>query len=250
MKKEILAMIPARGGSKGIKRKNLLPIEGIPLIQYTIDAAKGSKYIARCIVNSDDEEILEYARRQGVEVLERPMDLAQDNTSMKDVIIHQLEYLKNKERYCPDIFVLLQPTSPLRTAHHIDAAMENMLSKDCDALVSVEEEPHLHSPFSVMQINKDGYLEFFLKEGQKFTSRQEKPRFYARNGAAIYAVKVEAFLETGSLYGTKCVPYVMPIEDSVDIDSMLDVYVLKAMMQYKRDQMCCEGINEKNTICC
>lgn len=243
MKKEILAMIPARGGSKGIKRKNLLPIEGIPLIQYTIDAAKGSKYITRCIVNSDDEEILEFARQQDVEVLERPADLAQDHTPMKDVIIHQLEYLKNKEQYCPDIFVLLQPTSPLRTARHIDEALENMLSNDCDALVSVEEEPHLHSPFSVMQINEEGYLEFFLKEGQKFTSRQEKPKFYARNGAAIYAVTVEAFLETGSLYGAKCVPYVMEIEDSVDIDSMLDVYVLKGMLQYKKDQKHCEEPN-------
>lgn len=236
MKNEILAMIPARGGSKGIKRKNLLQIEGNPLIQYTIDAAKGSRYITRFIVNSDDAEILEYARQQDVEVLERPVNLAQDNTPMKDVIVHQLEYLKNKEQYCPDIFVLLQPTSPLRTALHIDEALEKMLSVDCDALVSVEEEPHLHSPFSVMQINKEGYLEFFLKEGQKFTSRQEKPKFYARNGAAIYAVTVDAFLETGSLYGTRCIPYVMEAEDSVDIDSMLDVYVLKGMLQYKDDQ--------------
>lgn len=237
MRKEILAMIPARGGSKGIKRKNLLLIEGIPLIQYTINAAKNSKYITRFIVNSDDEEILEYARHQSIEVLERPAELAQDNTPMKDVIFHQLEYLKNTEQYCPDIFVLLQPTSPLRTAQHIDQALEKMLLSNCDALVSVEEEPHLHSPYSVMQINKDGYLEFFLKEGQKFTSRQEKPKFYARNGAAIYAVTVEAYMSTGSLYGTKCVPFEMTPEDSVDIDSMLDVYVLKSMLQYKRDQM-------------
>lgn len=241
MKKEILAMIPARGGSKGINRKNLLPIEGIPLIQYTIDAVKGSQYITRCIVNSDDEEILEYARMQNVEVFERPINLAQDNTPMKDVILHQLEYLERKEKYCPDIFVLLQPTSPMRTAYHIDEAMKKMLSVDCDALVSVEEEPHLHSPYSVMQINEKGYLEFFLKEGQKFTSRQEKPRFYARNGAAIYAVTVEAYMKTNSLYGTRCIPYEMAAEDSVDIDSMLDVYILKAMMQYKREQLYCEG---------
>lgn len=232
--KEILAIIPARGGSKGIKRKNLYPIEGKALIQYTIDAAKASQKITRVIVNSDDEEIIEYARKQDVEVMVRPEKFAQDNSPMKDVIIHQLEYLKEKENYEPDTFILLQPTSPLRTARHIDEAMELMDIKECDALVSVEEEPHLHSPYSVMKINSEGYLEFFLPEGQKYTSRQEKPKFYARNGAAIYAVKTDVYYETGSLYGTKCLPYIMSAEESVDIDCMLDIFVAEAMIKYKR----------------
>lgn len=236
MKKEILAIIPARGGSKGIKRKNMLLLEGIPLIQYTITAAKESRLVTRVIVNSDDEEILKYARGQKTEVLKRPAELAQDNTPMKDVINHQLEWLKKKEGYIPDIIVLLQPTSPLRTAQHIDEALDKMLSMECDALVSVVEEPHLHSPYSVMKINEKGYLEFFMKEGQKFTSRQEKPRFYARNGAAIYAVETEVYQETGSFYGTNCIPYEMLPEDSVDIDEPLDVYLVKSMMQYKKDR--------------
>ena len=179
MKKEILAIIPARGGSKGIKRKNMVLLEGIPLIQYTITAAKESKYITRVIVNSDDKEILEFADAQKVEIMKRPEALAQDNTPMKDVLFHQLNQMKEQENYVPDIIILLQPTSPLRNAQHIDEALEKMLSMDCDALVSVEEEPHLHSPYSVMKMNEEGYLEFFLKEGQKFTSRQEKPKFYA-----------------------------------------------------------------------
>ena len=159
---------------------------------------------------------------------------------MKDVINHHLNWLKEKEGYEPDIIVLLQPTSPLRTAEHIDEALGNMLSSDCDAMVSVEEEPHLHSPYSVMKINKEGYLEFFLKEGQKFTSRQEKPKLYARNGAAIYAVTTEAYLSTGSLYGTKCIPYEMLPEDSVDIDTPIDVYLVRSMMQYKKDKKNCK----------
>ena len=236
MKKEILAIIPARGGSKGIKRKNMLLLEGIPLIQYTITAAKESSLVTRVIVNSDGEEILSYAREQKTEVLKRPAELAQDNTPMKEVIHHQLDWLKKEENYIPDIIVLLQPTSPLRTSQHIDEALEKMLSTDCDALVSVVEEPHLHSPYSVMKINEKGYLEFFLKEGQKFTSRQEKPKFYARNGAAIYAVETQAYLSTGSFYGTSCIPYEMLPEDSVDIDEPLDVYFVKSMIQYKKDR--------------
>lgn len=236
MSKEILAIIPARGGSKGIKRKNLVTIEGKPLIQYTIDAAVGSKYITRVTVNSEDAEIIEYATRQGVEVIVRPDELAEDATPMKNVILHELQYLREKEEYTPDIIVLLQPTSPLRTAKHIDEAMQKLLSSKADALVSVEEEPHLHSPYSVMQMNKEGYLEFFLKEGQKFTSRQEKPKFYARNGAAIYAVETNVYLRTGSLYGTRCLAYEMQPEDSVDIDAPIDLYLAQSMMQYKREK--------------
>lgn len=236
MKKEILAIIPARGGSKGIRRKNMLLLEGIPLIQYTLDAAKQSHLITRAIVNSEDKEILEFAKEQGVEAYARPDELAQDDTPMKAVINQQLEFLKETEGYVPDFFVLLQPTSPLRTAEHIDEALKALLNNEADALVSVEEAPHLHSPYSIMKLNEDGCLEFFIKEGERFASRQEKPKFYARNGAAIYAVSVKAYQETNSLYGTKCIPYKMEPEDSVDIDTMMDVYVVKSMMQYKKDK--------------
>ena len=99
MSKEILAIIPARGGSKGIKRKNLVPIEGKPLIQYTIDAAIGSKYVTRVTVNSEDTEIVEYATNQGIEVIVRPDELAQDTTPMKDVIFYELQYLKEQEKF-------------------------------------------------------------------------------------------------------------------------------------------------------
>ena len=235
-KKEILAIIPARGGSKGIKHKNMVLVDGKPLIQYTIEAAKESRYITRTIVNSDDEEILRFAESQDIETVVRPSELAQDNTPMKDVICDQLSRLKQKENYVPDIILLLQPTSPLRTGRHIDEAMKELIYSDGDALVSVEEEPHLHSPYSVMRLNEKGYLEFFMKEGQRFTSRQEKPKFYARNGAAIYAVYTDIYMKTGSLYGTKCVPYEMAAEDSVDIDDQLDLFVAECMLKYRQEK--------------
>ena len=235
-KKEILAIIPARGGSKGIKHKNMVLVDGKPLIQYTIEAAKESRYITRTIVNSDDEEILRFAESQDIETVVRPSELAQNNTPMKDVICDQLSRLKQKENYVPDIILLLQPTSPLRTGRHIDEAMKKLIYSDGDALVSVEEEPHLHSPYSVMRLNEKGYLEFFMKEGQRFTSRQEKPKFYARNGAAIYAVYTDIYMKTGSLYGTKCVPYEMAAEDSVDIDDQLDLFVAECMLKYRQEK--------------
>ena len=235
-KKEILAIIPARGGQKGIKHKNMVLVDGKPLIQYTIEAAKESRYITRTIVNSDDEEILRFAESQDIETVVRPSELAQDNTPIKDVICDQLSRLKQKENYVPDIILLLQPTSPLRTGRHIDEAMKKLIYSDGDALVSVEEEPHLHSPYSVMRLNEKGYLEFFMKEGQRFTSRQEKPKFYARNGAAIYAVYTDIYMKTGSLYGTKCVPYEMAAEDSVDIDDQLDLFVAECMLKYRQEK--------------
>ena len=235
-KKEILAIIPARGGSKGITHNNMVLLAGKPLIQYTIEAAKESRYITRTIVNSDDEEILRFAESQDIETVVRPSELAQDNTPMKDVICDQLSRLKQKENYVPDIILLLQPTSPLRTGRHIDEAMKKLIYSDGDALVSVEEEPHLHSPYSVMRLNEKGYLEFFMKEGQRFTSRQEKPKFYARNGAAIYAVYTDIYMKTGSLYGTKCVPYEMAAEDSVDIDDQLDLFVAECMLKYRQEK--------------
>ena len=111
MNREILAIIPARGGSKGIKHKNIISVGGKPLIQYSIEAAKNSKYLTRALVNSEDTNILEFAEKCGIEAVRRPEELAQDDTPMKDVICNQLERLNREEGYVPDIIVLLQPTS-------------------------------------------------------------------------------------------------------------------------------------------
>ena len=231
--KTVLAIIPARAGSKGIIGKNMVNLMGKPLIKYSIDAACGSKYIDKIVVNTDDTRIIEFAQKDHVGICHRPEALAQDSTPMKAVIDYQLEILKKEEGFSPDIFILLQPTSPLRTSTHIDEALECMVKTNGDAVVSVVEEPHLYSPYSVMQMNESGYLDFFIADGKKYTSRQEKPKMYARNGAAIYAVYTEVYKATNSLYGNKCAAYIMQEEDSVDIDKKLDLYLAECLIKYR-----------------
>lgn len=220
---EILAIVPARGGSKGIPHKNIVDLCGKPLIHYTLEAAKKSKLITRIIVSTDDESIKEKCEELGVEVKMRPEALSTDSAPMKAVIDHLLSELA-AEGYKPDIFVLLQPTSPLRTEKHIDEALENMINDDkADATVSVIELPHQYSPLKIMKQNENGYLGFYQEDGEKYTTRQELPVLYARNGAAIYSVYTDVYMDTKSLYGNKCLPYIMLEEDSVDIDSMHDL---------------------------
>lgn len=228
---EILALIPARGGSKGIPHKNTVDLCGKPLLQYTIEAAKESKLVTRTIVSTDDESIANIAMKIGVEVMRRPIELSGDMTPMKDVIDYVISQL-DQEEYKPDVLVLLQPTSPLRTAKHIDEALLSMLDdSNADAVVSVIELPHLHSPLKIMKTNSKGYLEFYLQGGEQYTLRQTLPKFYARNGAAIYAVKVESYKQTKSLYGTNCLPYVMSQNESIDIDDIGDIEIAKYYLE-------------------
>lgn len=228
---EILAIIPARGGSKGIPHKNIVDLCGKPLIQYAIDAAKESKLITRTVVSTDDIEIANVARALDAEVLMRPEELSTDSVPMKDVINHILDTLA-KDGYSPEMFVLLQPTSPLRTANHIDEALSKMIDDDkADAVVSVIPLPHQYSPLKIMCSNDSGYLDFYSKDGEKYTTRQELPTFYARNGAAIYAITTSSYRDTGSLYGTHCIPYIMNQFNSVDIDDIFDLTIAECLIR-------------------
>lgn len=231
---EILAIVPARGGSKGIPHKNIVDLCGKPLIHYTLEAAKKSKLITRIIVSTDDEMIKEKSEELGVEVRIRPKELSGDSTPMKDVIDYLLLELE-KEGYKPDIFVLLQPTSPLRTNKHIDEALERMINNDkADATVSVIELPHQYSPLKIMKLESDGHLSFYYKDGERFTTRQEMPVLYARNGAAIYAVYTKAYMKMHSLYGSFCVPFIMSADESVDVDGPRDLSYIEFIRERKR----------------
>ena len=228
---EILGIIPARGGSKGIIKKNMAPLNGHPLLKYTFDAAKESRFITRVILSTDDPGFASYGRENGIEAVMRPAHLAGDKTPMKDVIDHHLLALK-EEGYEPDIFILLQPTSPLRTAEHIDEALQSLIAdSSADALVSVVDIPHQYLPMKIMELDNDGSLKFYKADGEKYTTRQELPHLYARNGAAIYAVYTRAYQKTGSLYGTRCIPYIMKEEESVDIDTEFDLYLAECIMK-------------------
>ena len=137
--KEIMAIIPARGGSKSIPRKNIVPLGGKPLIAWSIEAALGSKFITRTVVSSDDEEILKVAETHGAEVLRRPAELATDKATSEPVILHVLDHFLKHEKYEPDLVIYLQPTSPLRTTDDIDGAIRVFHQKEADALISVYE---------------------------------------------------------------------------------------------------------------
>jgi len=230
----VLAIIPARGGSKGIPKKNIYPLCGKPLIAWTIEAAKGSKYISRTILTSDSAEIIEVAGKYGTEApFVRPNELAKDETPALPVIRHAVDWLKDNEDYVPNYIVLLQPTSPLRTSRHIDEALEKLINSDADSIVSVVKAPHQYNPYSIMEM-KDGFLRPFLKYDERKNIRQLKPVFYARNGAAIYAFTYECLMKKNSIYGDKILGYEMSREESVDVDDMLDMRVCELLIENRR----------------
>ena len=229
---EILGVIPARGGSKGIPKKNLTMLNNQPLLAYTIRAAQQSNMLSKIILSTDDDEIAHFGRTHHIEIHHRPAELARDETPMKHVISSLLENLQTQQNYVPDIIVILQPTSPLRTHEHIDEALLTLVNHDrAEAIVSVTEVPHQYNPYSIMKQHADGRIDFYIKEGMHFTRRQDKPVFFARNGAAIYAFKITTFLKTNSFYGEFCLPYFMNTEASIDIDGPLDLEIASLLLK-------------------
>lgn len=232
--REILGIIPARGSSKSIPKKNLYPLCGRPLIEYTFEAAKGSKYLSRIVLTTDDEQIASLGKQNGIEVpFLRPDNLAQNDTFALPVIQHAIDYLEKHEGYSPDIIVILQPTSPLRKARHIDEAIELLLNTGADSVVSVVEVPHRYNPVSVMKIEEGRLVPFLQGEGTRILRRQDKPKVYARNGAAVYVVTKETVMNQNSLFGNDCRPMMMSCEESVDIDSLFDLRIAEMMLKDK-----------------
>jgi CMP-N,N'-diacetyllegionaminic acid synthase len=213
---EVAALIPARGGSKGIPRKNLAPLAGKPLLHWAIDSARAAETVTRVVVSTDDEEIA--AAAAGAEVLRRPAGLGDDDVPMLDVIRHALEHFGP----C-DVLVLLQPTSPLRRPGQVDQAVRLLLESGADTVVSVVEVPHRYEPSSLMEL-RDGRL---LARSEP-TTRQAKERLYARNGPAILALRPAALGD--GLYTGNVVGYVMQEQDSLDIDTPHDLELAEALL--------------------
>jgi len=217
----ILGIIPARGGSRSIPRKNIVPLAGRPLLAYTCEAALRSKRLTRTILSTDDEEIARVGAGCGVEVpFRRPADLAGDETPMIEVVRHALGWVMDHERYLADIVVILQPTSPLRRAEHIDAAVDCLIETGADSVVSVVAVPHQFSPASLMCL-EEGRLVPLLDQPMVLR-RQDKPRVYARNGPATLVVRRE-LVSGGRLYGDMVLPLEMDPAASVDIDDANDL---------------------------
>jgi CMP-N,N'-diacetyllegionaminic acid synthase len=224
----LIAVIPARGGSKGIPRKNIRQLCGRPLIAYSIEAARQSRAVDRTVVSTDDGEIAEVSRNLGAEVRMRPAALSQDDTPTRAVLEHVIAELA-AERYVADAVLTLQPTSPLRTAQHIDeAAALFAADEDADSLVSCVDVPHIFHPLSVMRRTPEGYLEPFFPMPQPHR-RQDKQLVFARNGAAIYITRIARISEY--VFGGRLIPYLMDAESSIDIDTLEDLRVAEQLLQ-------------------
>jgi CMP-N,N'-diacetyllegionaminic acid synthase len=220
----IVAVIPARGGSKGIHRKNLAQIAGQPLISYAIQAARSAASVDRVLISTDDSEIADVARELGAEVpFMRPPELAGDAAPMLEVLRHALGWLE-AQGVAVEALVLLQPTSPLRTGRHVEEAIALFRSTHATSVVSVVEVPHQFNPVSVMKLSSQGTLSPFIGDQAIATRRQDKPKAYARNGPVVLVCCPDTLL-SGELYGARCRPYLMSEEDSLDIDTSRDLIV-------------------------
>lgn len=216
--RRVLALIPARGGSKGIPGKNIIDLCGKPLIAYSIQAGLDSAYVDDVVVSTDSEEIASVAKEYGASVpFIRPDELASDTAKSIDVILHAVEWLKdNGQTY--DIFILLQPTAPLRTSADIDAAMEKFVAEGMQGLISVAKVSE--SPVLMRTIASDGRLERIVAANDNLR-RQEMPEYYVMDGS-IYIIRIDE-LNKNTNFGDSPIPYVMPPERSVDIDEYEDL---------------------------
>lgn len=209
-----LAIIPARSSSKGIKNKNLALLHDKPLLYYTINAAKNSKYIDKIVLSSDGDDILAYGQTQDIDVLKRPKELALDDTTSDKVVLHALSFYKDYEN-----IILLQPTSPLRTNIHIDEAFLKFENEHSNTLISVIKcDNKILKAF----IDDNGHLKGICDNKYPFMPRQKLPKTYMSNGA-IYIVKSNLFLNNPTFLQEKTSYYVMDEKASLDIDTIDDL---------------------------
>lgn len=243
-KSKVLAIIPARGGSKGIPRKNIRNIEGKPLVQYTVDFSLKCSLIDKTVVSSDDKEILNVCKKLGAHVINRPPEYSRDESPTEEAILHCLDVLK-KESYIPDIILLLQPTSPIREIEDVKKSLIPIREKDFNASMTVTEVDAHYHPFWIKEIVEGELISPYgrndkderINEIKKYHQRQLLPgKFYWKNGS-IYAFTEESFRRLGHRYGDKCAPVIIPPDRSINIDSINDISKLE---NYYREK------NEKN----
>lgn len=231
----LLALVPARGGSKGLPNKNTLDCAGKPLIEWTISAAQSVNFIDDVLVSTDSDAIAEISRRSGASVpFLRPAELATDDSSMVDAVKHAWENHRNAQGKCFDYVVLLQPTSPLRTSAHIHDAIEfyfkNRRSDD-DTLASVYQVSQKHG-WLMQSPGESDYIKFCMDVSAKNPQRQKLRPYFLPNGA-IYIVRGSAL--SGGFYSDKTLPFVMDATDSVDIDALADLNDAEALLRKRQD---------------
>lgn len=230
--KRFLAIIPARGGSKRLPKKNILELAGKPLIAWTIEAALKSKYLDRIIVSTDNNDIADISKKYGADVpFIRPSNIATDNSSSIDVAIHAINYLKDIEDLY-DYIILLQPTSPLRTEKHIDDAIEYLDIKQAKSVISVCKTDH--PPMWCNILPDDNSMMSFLDNVNLNKRSQDLATFYRLNGA-IYICKIDSLLEEKNFFTCNDIyAYIMDRKSSIDIDNKLDFEFSKFLFSKNR----------------
>lgn len=222
--KQVTAIITARGGSKGIPRKNIRLVNGKPLIAYTIEAALNCPLVDRCYVTTEDREIMEVCQKWGADIIERPSHLAEDNSLSSDVVVHALQELAVEK--LPEYFVLLQPTSPLRTAAHLEKCLRGYLEAGVSCGVSVT--PAEHHPWKMLI--RDGENIRPLKDIQSLEMpRQQLPEALRINGA-IYVMPSKLFLENQTFFIEPAYFYTMDAQSSIDIDTETDLKIFEHLL--------------------
>jgi len=228
----VLALIPARAGSKGIKFKNIQKINDKPLLAFSIDAAKKSKLVNRIIVSTDSQKIANIAKSFGAETpFLRPKKLATDKSPGIETIKHALNFLKNSESYEPDVVVILQPTSPIRSPKIIDKSIQMLKSTKVTSVITIMKiKTHPYQSFW----KKSGYLKPFLEKNSKYYQRQKLPPLYFPTGS-VYSFKLSTLKKFRTIYG----PYVKPLEIkddyfNIDIDTPFEFFLAQQILNNKK----------------
>ncbi|WP_341659299.1 acylneuraminate cytidylyltransferase family protein [Vibrio sp.] len=227
MKKKFVALITARGGSKGLPRKNVLPVCGTPLIGLTINAAKECDHIVGVYVSTDNEEIAKVSMDFGAKIINRPSELASDTASSIDVVCHAIEWLEAHSMLTDDL-VLLQPTSPLRNSNHLNEALTQYNKSEAFLVTSVFEPSH--TPIKSYIQKSNGSIVGLYSEDAPYMRRQDLPKAFLPNGA-IYAFSVEEFKKTNHFPNINVFPYVMSEADSTDIDTIEDLKIVEKRLK-------------------
>ena len=229
IKKNVIAIIPARGGSKGIPRKNIKLLNGKPLIAYSIEQAKASKFIDRVFVSTEDKEISEISKEYGSEIIQRPKELSEDNTIIMPVLKHAVNYVEKELNFKVDVVVLLQPTSPLRKVDNIDESIEKLLKEDYDSVTTVYRIEH---NINTLVKIKNGKTEYFVDKPSKIL-RQEAEKIYRIDGN-VFVLKKEVLLNKGE--GDYIVSdnngfVIISEESALDIDTPFDLKLAEFFMK-------------------
>jgi len=224
----ILGIIPARGGSKAIPRKNLALLANKPLLAWTVEVALESASLDRLVISTDDPEIADVGKKLGAEIpFLRPTELAADTSTSIDVILHAIRWFADNENYRPDYVLLLQPTSPLRTATDIRESIKLALAKHADCVVSVCET-HQH-PLWMKGVNDEGRLVDLYPQSPAPTRRQDLPSVFALNGAIYLALRTFVLSER-TFISDRTYAYVMPENRSLDVDTPWDLYLANLIL--------------------